>query len=323
MKIVIAGAGQLGSRHLQALRAVQFPLDIRVIDPTPTALNTAMDRWQAAPRSEAEHAVSFSSDPGPIDGPVDLAIIATNADQRRATVEALLCQGVVRTMILEKLLFTREEDFGAVAELFQRHRTQAWVNCNMRMMPFYGGIRAEIGRGPVHYRVSGSDFGLISGAIHYLDHLAYLTGCSNFQLHADRLEWPPIPCKRPGFSELTGSLEARFDDGSQMHITCYPGKGIPILLEIESPEYRCICRESESMAWISRQSGAWRWEETEAVVPFQSQLTTRLAEEILTRGTCPLPDYALSASIHLQFLNPLWKFIARQGEGKGQPFLFT
>ena len=40
-KVIIIGAGQIGSRHLQALAAIKTPLDIYVVDPTekPTADN--------------------------------------------------------------------------------------------------------------------------------------------------------------------------------------------------------------------------------------------------------------------------------------------
>ena len=39
--IAIIGAGQLGSRHLQALVAVDFPLTVQVVDPSNEALKIA------------------------------------------------------------------------------------------------------------------------------------------------------------------------------------------------------------------------------------------------------------------------------------------
>ena len=44
-KVFIIGAGQLGSRHLQALKYVKEALDISVIDPREESLSTAKERY--------------------------------------------------------------------------------------------------------------------------------------------------------------------------------------------------------------------------------------------------------------------------------------
>ena len=46
--ICIIGAGQLGSRHLQALKMVLQPLLITVVDPSSESLKMAEERYQAA-----------------------------------------------------------------------------------------------------------------------------------------------------------------------------------------------------------------------------------------------------------------------------------
>jgi predicted dehydrogenase len=43
--IVIIGAGQLGSRHLQALRLIDEPIRIQVVDPSHESLKVAEERF--------------------------------------------------------------------------------------------------------------------------------------------------------------------------------------------------------------------------------------------------------------------------------------
>ena len=59
--IKIVGAGQLGSRHLQALQSIRTPLDIHVIDPSPESLKVAEERFHAA-AGETKHSVRFATE---------------------------------------------------------------------------------------------------------------------------------------------------------------------------------------------------------------------------------------------------------------------
>ena len=58
-KIFIIGAGQIGSRHLQALRAVRIPLKISVIDPSTESLDLAKQRYEEMPKGKIEHQVLY------------------------------------------------------------------------------------------------------------------------------------------------------------------------------------------------------------------------------------------------------------------------
>src|SRR3989338_7433892 len=53
-RIYVIGAGSIGSRHLQALKAVKRPLDITVVDPAPGALRRAEQRFLAG-RGKTRH----------------------------------------------------------------------------------------------------------------------------------------------------------------------------------------------------------------------------------------------------------------------------
>src|SRR3989344_7196196 len=161
-KIIIIGAGQIGSRHLQALRAVRHPLDIVVYDPSEKSLAQAKGRYDAFPSNASPHSVHYTQQfPEITDRGIDIAILSTNSDARRKMCENLLKFHRVKYIILEKLLFQKKSDFSIIQKLFHKSKTRAWVNCPMRIMPFYKNIKNELGNKKIIYHVSGK-FGLIT-----------------------------------------------------------------------------------------------------------------------------------------------------------------
>ena len=60
-KVVIIGAGNIGSRHLQALKAVKIPLEIFVIDPSQASLDLSKERYKSMPEGKFSEEVNFFS----------------------------------------------------------------------------------------------------------------------------------------------------------------------------------------------------------------------------------------------------------------------
>jgi predicted dehydrogenase len=270
----------------------------------------------------AAHRIAFGDDVAGLP-PIDIAIVATNADRRAEAVRALLGATRVRLLVLEKLLFDRRADYAAIAELIAAKGTRAWVNCTMGMVPAYERIKAALGPGPVDYRVTGSasSLALVTNAIHYLAHVVHLTGCESFAVDTAGLDAETIASKRAGFRELTGTLAARFADGSRCIVTSYPAGTAPVVVEISNGCSRAIVRESEGRAWQSVEAGEWKWQDVEAPIPFQSVLTTWLVDDLLARGDCALAPFATSVGTHLQLLDPLLAFVReRAPETATYPF---
>ena len=309
-RVKIVGAGQLGSRHLQALQAIREPLEIQVIDPSTDSLKVAEERFHAV-AGETRHQVRFTREVDAT-GPTDIAIVATSANTRRQAAEALLAASSVRYLVLEKLLFAKREDYAGFAQALAGTATQAWVNCPMRMMPPYERIRAALTGEPLHYRVHGSKYGLVTNAIHYLDHVAHLSGCTDYKVDTSGLDRSPIDSKRAGFLELNGTLTAAFADGSRAELTCLAQGDAPVVVEIFTPSRRFIVRESEGKLWTATSKGQWAWDEQEARIPYQSQMTTQVVQELLDKGRCSLSPFADSVRIHLALLDPLLGMLRTQ-----------
>ncbi len=320
--VYIVGAGQLGSRHLQALKAVGLPLSITVVDPSEASLRTARERYEGIP-SVQTHAVRYLTEVPASFEPIDVAIIPSNSNVRRMIVEKLLSRGTVRSMVLEKLLFDQKDDYAEVRDLFSKNGVRAWVNCSMRTMPLYAGLRTLFQGTPFTYMVTGSQFGLVTNAIHYIDHMAFLSGGSRFSLDTSMLHHPPIESKRKGFLEINGTLTVRFENGCAGVFTCFPDGDLPVMIEIASAVTRLISREWERKAWIAKSGEGWAWQEVEAAIPYQSQMTALVVGDLLTRGACDLVPYEESMQLHLQMLEPLREFLEARGGGKQEHYPFT
>lgn len=318
-RIKVIGAGQLGSRHLQALKGVNQPLDIQVIDPSEASLQVAKERYESVPSGQVHH-ISYSTSFDRTDA-TDVAIVATNSDVRRKALESLFDASDTRLLVVEKLLFNQCIDYAEIESKFAKTRAKVWVNCPMRVMPVYEQIRANIASSPISYRVTGSRFGLVTNAIHYIDHAVHLSGCEKFELDTRGLDRTPIPSKRHGFIELNGTLVALFADGSRCEITCYPTGTAPVVVEIFNEKTRYVVRESEGKLWHACESSQWAWAEQDAHIPYQSQITTEVIESLLSTGDCGLTPFATSSRIHLQLLDPLMEFLRSDSpETAGYPF---
>ncbi|SVD11401.1 uncharacterized protein METZ01_LOCUS364255, partial [marine metagenome] len=104
-RIAIIGAGQLGSRHLQGLTKIKQDIHITAIDPNPSALEIARQRFVEMPENPLIQSVAYLDSLEEFDEAAELAIIASNADQRRNIIEELVSNSRVKYLILEKVVF--------------------------------------------------------------------------------------------------------------------------------------------------------------------------------------------------------------------------
>lgn len=305
--IAIVGCGQLGSRHLQSLKRISYPLEIQVFDPSESNLMIAKERYESFPG--ISHSISFHNSLIDVNKKIDLAIIATNSDTRYLAFTELIKFSSVTNIIFEKLLFNLRDDYAKALDIVKNNSINAWVNCSMRTMPFYNSLRGFIKGNPVYYNVLAGNLGLVTNSIHYIDHVQFLTGAKDFTLDTSLLRSELIPSKRKGFFELTGSLIVKFSNGSLATITDYHKSNLPCIVQIVSEDFRCISKESEGKVLIQSSKNNYNWDEFEAKIPYQSEMTAVVVDEILNHGDCELVEFERSCKSHVLLLDGLADFI--------------
>lgn len=293
--ILIAGAGQLGSRYLQGLATIKRPLNIYVQDVSAESLKQSGLRWNEVSGNDTPHKVSYIQDFKSLPSKIDVTIISTTADVRTEVVKNVSDNAEVNYWILEKVLVQRISDIQIIKDLIS-DSGGAWINTPRRAMNWHKSIRSEIfQKGKIQMEVSGGLWGLACNSVHFIDYLQWLTGESLISIETNRLQKKWFESKRPGFFEIAGGIKALFSGGS-----------IGLLSSEKEKEGMLIKISQGSGIWsINEVSGVARRSdglEITGQLNFQSQLTGGLIESLLDTGACDLPDFNESAELHRVFL---------------------
>ena len=325
--ILLIGGGQLGSRHLQALKKVEKEdFRIFVMDPSPNSLEVCSARFEEV-SSEANHQLHLVSTLEEVTvSDLFLCVVATNSACRFEMTLKAAKMFKINSLLLEKILFNHKDQYLHFIEAIGDLRKSTWVNCCMRMQDLYKEMRGCLdasSNGPLLYDVSGSQFGLVTNAIHYVDHACYLIGNSEFEVDTSRLG-SVIESKRKGFYEINGTLSILFSNGSVVNISCLEEGSLPVEIGIKNKTAKYIVRENEDLFWHSSEESKWRWSEDKLGLKFQSNLTNIVVENILDGEAPTLPSIEESCKVHLNLLPALGMYASRKVSGFSESkFLFT
>lgn len=290
--ILIAGCGNIGLRHLQALLRAKPPLRIIVVEPNDATREKAAAALGDIP---PQITVDFRSAWTDMPETVDLAIIATPAQPRRKVLETVLGITRPRYLMLEKIVFVTQRDFDAVQAQLAELGIPAVVNCGRRGFAGYDRLREALaGRQGISMQVSGSNWGMGSNTVHFLDLASNLLGELPSALSTDKLS-APEPARHPGCVEFTGTLEGTLPSGGKLTITSLTEAGQPITITLIHGDERWLVEEGANRITHYAADGATT--EQELGTRFVSQMEY-LYDEILHESRSRLPSLALSAQQH-------------------------
>jgi hypothetical protein len=312
--IAVIGAGQLGSRHLQALARLKSRANIEVVDSCVSSLKRAQARFEEMPNNPNIFGVRYCQSLNDLSYRLDLVIIATNSDVRATVIASLLLTHHVANLVLEKVLFQRIEDYLNISRLLSQKKLNVWVNHARRVYPYYRGLKALVNEsGPVACVVTGGGWGLASNGLHFIDLLAYLTGCNALAVNATGLRSGVWPGKRLGYLEVIGKLTGSLGDNN-FELICEP-EVKPLIIEIRTDMLRVVIDEGSECVCTAALDTNWTWSKrSEKIVYAQSELTGILAEEILLTNACNLPTFEEAITLHTPFIEALLKHFSSQSD---------
>jgi len=301
--VLLCGAGQIGSRHLQGLGKCNIPLRVYIHDINKESLALSKHRWNETGSQEQPHELSFhtSLDSTPQD--VDIVIVATAADVRAGVVAKISNCSNVKHWVLEKVLTQGEGDIDQVLALIQ-NGSNAWVYIPRRMMPWYQEIQSRLGlKQPLTLNIQGGAWGLACNSVHFLDLCAWWTG--EKLSHIDTTQLDPIwfESKRPGFWEVNGTLKAYYSGGSKVILSATKGAN-SISIDVSDGEQSWTINEVNGIA--QKSDGIV----IQGKTLYQSEMTGPLVESILKTGRCNLPAMKEAIGVHRIFIQALvnhWK----------------
>jgi len=299
-QVAIIGSGQLGSRHLQGLALSESHLKIYVIDPLQSALDTAQSRYLEMPARHKPHEVIYAIDMDSLPRDLDLVIVATAAQIRREVIESVLRMRRVKYFVLEKIVFQATRDLKVVKDLFDSRGVKAWVNCPRRLYSIYTEVKAELGKEVISISFSGDNWGMACNSIHFIDLLAFFSEELDMVFDTSQIDDVVYSSKRPGFSEIKGTLSINTSRGGQLKLmdndNCPDNSTITITtpsITIIIDEVNCII--TKTLHGVST--------EDQVIIPYQSQLTGLLADSILMEGSSNLVSYDECVRYHIPMLD--------------------
>ncbi len=308
--IVLIGAGQLGSRHLQGVLKHPEDLNIFVIDSSQVSIKTCKERIAEV---DHKHNISFKNSVEDLPEFIDFAIIATNSDVRAKIIHNLLESKKVKNLLLEKVLFQRDSDYIAIDALLKETNTNTWVNHSRRCMPFYKDLRINLqGEEKLEVLIYGMEWGLASNALHFIDLISFLSDSRLAELNLEELNPSISKSKRQGFIEISGAISGRTTNGSSFKIVCTPSPDKvvkPVSLVFLTPGKRCFVQEGVLSEIITlHEDNAYKSIAKQAKMLYQSELTHLIMYDVIEKGTCDLPTYQECFRDHQAYINKVLTF---------------
>lgn len=301
--VLLAGAGNIGSRHLQGATKSHNDLDIWVFDLSEEALKVSKERFEQMPENGkkiAHYVTSLDSVPSNI----DVAIVASGSKPRASIVKSILAVKNVKYMVLEKFLFGKLSEYEEIGALLKSKGVEAWVNCPYRMFEGYKQLKNKLDS---NYPIiasfgNGGNWGLCCNAIHYIDIFMYMVGQEDFSIDLSKLEPEVLESKRPGYVELIGDMTVNTPKGDSL--TLQTSKGGDFIQQIKMKNGVHSILIDENASTVSFDGDVFPLGFT-----FQSGLTGALIDDLLEKGNCSLSSFEISSHYHIQFLNAVAPFI--------------
>lgn len=296
-KVAIIGAGQLGSRHLQGLKGAATPLAITVMDSSDESLKVSKERYDSI-SAVGEKSINYVTTISDLPAELDLVIIATGSKPRAAIIKSLLDHSSVKYLVLEKVLFPTLSDYDDISRLLKEKQVRCWVNCPRRMLGMYKQISETINTSrPVYMTYANENWGLCCNAIHMIDIFMYLTEEKAFTVETKWLNPDIEESKRNGYIEMTGTLKVTTENGSELTLISENNFTGEKSFLIENGDNLYSVLEGKGFKLHNR--------EYAYAMPYQSQLTGLLADELLKTGGCSLSPFELSVSYHRPFIKAM------------------
>jgi predicted dehydrogenase len=303
-QILVIGAGQLGSRHLQGLVKYCGKINIFVLDPSIESLKIAQEREKEVVHN---HKVMYTHSWGILPDFFDLVIVATNSNIRELVIFELLEKHKVRYLILEKVLFQELEAYQRVKIILAKHNVITYVNHPRRMFESYLDLKTKLdSESQSVYSVVGGNWGIGCNALHFLDVFIFLSGKKLQNISVHFLENELLESTRKGFVEFSGSLTGNLKDGSFFSITSIKEKASPITVTVFNNEQRFVIQEGGSpQIYELERNNLFNCKNYVFKIQHQSELTTNIVKELFENGFCSLPTYEESTHTHEIFLKAM------------------
>ena len=309
-RIAIIGCGNIGSRHLQALTQLPFPIEVSVVEPSKQAQEIALQRLNEMRYDEKTHKILWYKHLNELKGNFDLTIVATISTGRVALIKKLLRLGHSRFLI-EKIVCQSTREYGTLLDSMKKFKARGWVNTNLRYFVAFKKIKNYFLKSKIIHisLTTAGHYGIGTNAIHYLDLFSWFTNDYKITLDGSSLYNKLFPNKRgKNLIEFAGSITGTIPGGSSITLTFIPDANLPLLVNIYGNNNRhlIIDETNERVLNMTDKNLSFDY-----VYEHTSHLTTKIVNDILIKDDCNLSTLDNSYYLHKELFRILCRHIEK------------
>lgn len=295
LRILVIGAGQIGSRHIQALATIPDIGQVVAVDPSAESRERALQRWRDVPGHESKELATVADIAGADGSGFDLAVLATNAPGRLEHFRRVVALGI-RHVLAEKLLFQSVAELDEALELCRSAGVSLYPNYVYRYASPWRLLGERL-RGQVfQMRIIAGDIGLATNLPHWLDLFEFVAGSQLGELSI-ALDKPAYPNKRGGdLVEFSGSAAGRSMSGATVSLQFADGDGVPVTTIVTADGEWILDEGAGTVTGNLAEAGM------QLEMPMVSRITARAVPDILA-GRTVLPDLIATAPMNRLLLD--------------------
>ncbi|MDO4189450.1 MAG: Gfo/Idh/MocA family oxidoreductase [Lachnospiraceae bacterium] len=306
-KIAIIGCGNIGSRHLQAIKKCRYDMTIIACENNLISREISNERFLEIEQNGYVHELNWIDDYRSMKGEVDVVIIATSSNVRYEIATWLLENLQIGMMILEKVVFQKNEDFDNFAKIVSREKTDVYVNCPRRLFSFYSQLKQDLrNSNMINMYVYGNNWGIACNSIHMIDLYEYISDNSIEKYDSNELK--EVICKRKGFVEFTGDIRLVSSRG-KLILSAYDMEPMNQYITIVTEEKIINIDEMSNEAYII-DNKTKSINRIDVDFKYQSDLTCDVIDDYFREKKCGLTSYNDSANMHKMFISGINRYLS-------------
>lgn len=305
---MVVGCGELGSRHVQAIAALDNIGEVHVVDSREESL--ALGKRRLREITDQNSSIKFfwhtRADECCVRG--DLCIVATQAKGRCAVVKEIAKKCGYKKFLVEKIAAQSREEYQELMRFAAERNFSIWVNCKTRAYGVHRYIKSKLDpKEPIFFSDVGGSHGLANNGVHAADLFAFYDNATAILPVGARIDPAVFSSKRgPDVFDLGGTLYGRTEKGSDFILSYSSRHAAADVITIMSPHGRFLVDHFQKFAYESYPETNWKWmnipiDENWAV----SHMTTAFATDILTKHSCLLPTLHECFPAHQYILTTL------------------
>lgn len=292
--ILILGCGNLGKRYLEGILKSKLDLNIYLVE---IDNKVRLDINKNLFELRTKHKIHLHKTINDLKQKrFNILINTTNASGRFELIEKCVFKFKIDNLVLEKILENNIDNLKKFEDLELKN---CWVNTFLRSLKIFNQIKRKDHQ-YIKMKIIGGNWGLCCNSIHYIDLMSWLIDKRPTEILTNKLSEDFVNSKRKGYKEIYGKLKIKYDDLSELELDC-DNSSNELKINFESNimkfEYNLITGEFISEGQVDRYK-----------IPFQSDMSKDLIENILINHNCMLTPLKESIELHNIFLSSMINF---------------